>query len=455
MMSTTKENVHSNDVRRLIESGDNQGLYTLAKTMIPGGTQLLSKRPEQFAPGQWPPYYRSAAGCEIVDLAGRRLIDMTTTGIGACLLGFNHPAVTAAVVDRVQRGSFCTLNNPEEVLLAQKLLSLHPWAGGVRYARSGGEAMAVAVRIARARTRRDVVAFCGYHGWSDWYLAANLGEKSALDGHLLPGLSPNGVPRGLAGTAFPFAYNQIDQLKEIVAHHGKQLAAVVMEPTRNQHPTNDFLKQAKELAHENGAVLVFDEITTGFRMAYGGAHQLYGVEPDIAVYAKALGNGHPIGAIVGRGDVMQAAQESFISSTYWTEGVGFTAALAALEVMEQQDVPAHVKRIGEKVRLGLSGLAENLKLPLKVSGHPALSHFSFEHPDSASLITLWTLRMLDHGFLAGAQFYPSLAHRDEHVDRFLSAAEKVFEELSDTLAKGDAKARLGGTIKQSGFARLS
>jgi glutamate-1-semialdehyde 2,1-aminomutase len=313
----------------------------------------------------------------------------------------------------------------------------------------------VAVRIARARTRRDVVAFCGYHGWSDWYLAANLGEKSALDGHLLPGLSPNGVPRGLAGTAFPFVYNQIDQLKEIVARHGKQLAAVVMEPTRNQHPTNDFLKQAKEIAHEAGAVLVFDEITTGFRMAHGGAHTLYGVEPDIAVYAKALGNGHPIGAIVGRGDVMQAAQESFISSTYWTEGVGFTAALAVLEVMEREDVPAHVKRMGEKVQLGLRTLAEKNKLPLKVGGHPALSHFSFDHPDSGSLITLWTVRMLDHGFLAGGQFYPSLAHRDEHVDRFLSAAQEVFKELASALADGDVKERLGGTAKQSGFARLS
>jgi glutamate-1-semialdehyde 2,1-aminomutase len=454
-MSTKSANVQSGDARRLIESGDNQGLYTLAKTMIPGGTQLLSKRPEQFAPGQWPPYYRSASGCEIIDLSGRKLIDMTTTGIGACLLGFNHPAVTAAVVDRVQRGSFCTLNNPEEVQLAQKLLSMHPWAGGVRYARSGGEAMAVGVRIARAHTKRDVVAFCGYHGWSDWYLAANLGEKSALDGHLLPGLSPNGVPRGLAGTAFPFAYNQIDQLKQIIARHGKELAAVVMEPTRNQHPTNDFLQQAKQLAHENGAVLVFDEITTGFRMACGGAHQLYHVEPDIVVYAKALGNGHPIGAIVGRREIMQAAQESFISSTYWTEGVGFTAALATLEVMSQTDVPAHVTRIGEKVQAGLRELGEKAKLQLKVGGHPSLSHMSFEHPDSASLMTLWTVRMLDHGFLAGAGFYPSLAHQDEHVDRFLSAAQTVFAELADAVVKGDAKARLGGTVKQSGFARLS
>jgi glutamate-1-semialdehyde 2,1-aminomutase len=439
----------------MIQSGDNQGLYTLAKAIIPGGTQLLSKRPEQFAPDQWPPYYRSARGVEIVDLSGRKLIDMTTTGIGACLLGFNHPAVTAAVVDRVQRGSFCTLNNPEEVQLAQKLLSLHPWAGGVRYARSGGEAMAVAVRIARARTRRDVIAFCGYHGWSDWYLAANLGEKSALDGHLLPGLSPNGVPRGLVGTACPFAYNQIDQLKEIIARHGKNLAAVVMEPTRNAHPKDDFLQRARKLAHECAALLVFDEITSGFRLARGGAHTLYGVEPDIAVYAKALGNGHHIGAIVGRADVMQAAQESFISSTYWTEGVGFAAALATLGVLEREDVPAHVRRIGQNVRDGLHEAAQKNDLPLKITGHPALSHFSFEHPASLAMITFWTARMLDRGFLAGGQFYPSLAHRQAHVDDFISAANEVFAELAAAVSEGDLEKRIGGPARQSGFARLS
>ncbi|MCC6240161.1 MAG: aminotransferase class III-fold pyridoxal phosphate-dependent enzyme [Phycisphaerales bacterium] len=454
-MTATLSPNRSAQIQQLIDAGDNQGLYKLAKTMIPGGTQLLSKRPEMFAPDRWPAYYREAAGCQVTDLSGNKLIDMVTNGIGGCLLGFNHPEVTAAVIDRIQRGSFCTLNNPEEVQVAQKLIDWHPWAGAVRYARTGGESMAVAVRIARAHTRRDVVAFCGYHGWSDWYLAANLGEHGALDGHLLPGLSPTGVPRGLKATALPFAYNQIKQLEEIVAKHGKNLAAVIMEPTRNQEPQNQFLQQAKALAHECGAVFIFDEISAGFRLARGGAHLRYGVDPDIAVFAKALGNGHPIGAVLGREQVMASAQDSFISSTYWTEGVGFAAALATMKVMEENDVPAHVDNIGKLYANGLTKLAQKHKLPLKVAGHPCIAHYAFDHPQGAALMTLYTVRMLDHGYLTGASFYPTLAHQPGHVEKYLLAADEVYAELADAMAKGDAEKRLGSPVKQSGFARLS
>jgi glutamate-1-semialdehyde aminotransferase len=178
-------------------SGVGQRLYTQAKTRIPGGTQLLSKRPEMFLPDQWPSYYSRARGVEVWDLDGNKYIDMSYNGIGACVLGAADPDVDEAVKAAIDAGSMSTLNAPEEVELAELLCELHPWAEMVRYARSGGEAMAIAVRIARAKTRRDRVAFCGYHGWHDWYLAANLAEEKALDGHLLPGLEPTGVPRGL------------------------------------------------------------------------------------------------------------------------------------------------------------------------------------------------------------------------------------------------------------------
>ena len=326
-----------------------QELYRRAKQLIPGGTQLLSKRPEMFAPDQWPPYYRSARGCEVVDLDGNTYLDMSITGIGACLLGYADPDVTDAVVRRVQNGSMCTLNPPEEVELAETLIGLHPWAQNVRFARSGGEAMAVAVRIARAATGRDVVAFCGYHGWHDWYLAANrvpAGQADPLQGHLLPGLSPRGVPSQLAGTALPFNYNKLDELAAIVRQHAGNLAAVVMEPTRNVPPQPGFLEGVRELCDRSGAALIVDEITAGWRFALGGAHLLYGLQPDVAVFAKALGNGHPMAAIIGRARVMQTAQDSFISSTYWTEGVGPVAALATIRKLRQVDVPAHVRAIG-------------------------------------------------------------------------------------------------------------
>ena len=438
--------------------GSGQQLYRLAKTLIPGGTQLLSKRPEMFAPERWPAYYREARGAEVVDLDGRRYLDMSYMGIGACLLGYNDPDVTEAVVRRVQAGSMCTLNNPEEVALAQLLVALHPWAENVRYARTGGEAMAVAVRIARAKTRRSRVAFCGYHGWHDWYLAANRapgGDEDPLKTHLLPGLSPAGVPSQLAGTALGFPYNDLDRLAAIARQHGSDLAAVVMEPTRSVDPAAGFLEGVREICDRVRAVLVFDEITAGWRLALGGAHLRYGVMPDVAVFAKALGNGHPIAAIIGRAAVMQAAQESFISSTYWTEGVGPTAALATIGKMQRVDVPAHVAAIGNRFQDGLRELAARHQVPLKLGGHPAMVHLVFDHPEGLALQTLLTVRMLDRGMLAGAGFYASLAHTAEHVERYLHAAEEVFAELGLAVRQADVATRLASPVRHSGFARLT
>lgn len=430
-------------------------LYREARRIIPGGTQLLSKRPEMFAPGQWPAYFAEAHGCEVIDLDGRRYLDFTHNGVGACLLGYAHPQVTAAVVERVQRGSMCSLNSPDEVTLARELINMHPWAEQARFARSGGEALAIAARIARAATGRDLVAFCGYHGWSDWYLAANLDADRALDGHLLPGLSPAGVPRGLQGTALPFAYNRLEELEEIVREHGQRLAAVIMEPTRNVPPAAGFLPAVRQLCDQCGARLVFDEVTTGFRFRIGGMHLDYGVEPDLAVFAKALGNGHPIAAVIGKTATMEAAQSTFISSTNWTEGVGPAAALATIQVMRETDVAAHVRRIGEKFRDECQRLTKKHSLPLVLGGYPALTTLGFDHPHSAALVTLLSVRMLDHGILAGGSFYPTLAHQPEHVDAFALAADKVFAELAQSLRLGDTAARIGGPIKHAGFARLT
>lgn len=435
-----------------------QQLYRRAKELIPGGTQLLSKRPEMFAPDQWPAYYRSAHGCEIVDLDGNTLLDMSIMGIGACLLGYANPDVTAAVIRRVQDGAMCTLNSPDEVTLAELLIELHPWAKNVRYARSGGEAMTVAVRIARATTGRDVVAVCGYHGWHDWYLAANLtagGSTDPLKGHLLPGLSPTGVPSQLAGTTLTFTYNQIDALADIVRQHGNKLAAVVMEPTRSVDPQPGFLEGVRELCDQSGAVLVVDEITAGWRFTLGGAHLRYNLEPDIAVFAKTLGNGHPMAAILGRARVMQAAQDSFISSTYWTESVGPAAALATIHKMREVDVPAHICAVGNSIREGLQQISAQHGLPIKVSGHPALTSIAFDHPDALALQTLFTVRMLKHGILAGAAFYPSLAHQQVHVDSYLAASAEVFPELAEASRRRDAAERIGGPVKHSGFVRLA
>lgn len=459
------ERIFSHNARTLLEietqteTNLTQETYRRAKQLIPGGTQLLSKRPEMFAPDCWPAYYREANGCEVIDLDGKVYHDLATSGIGSCLLGYRDPDVTDAVIRRVQLGSMSSLNSPEEVELAELLTSLHPWSDQARFCRTGGESMAIAVRIARARTGRDEIALCGYHGWSDWYLATNLPRKStdgtSLDQHLLPGLEPAGVPLGLSETTHPFTYNDIDGLRQIIKQRGSHLAAIVMEPTRYIHPDPGFLEAVRELCDECGAVLVIDEITTGWRLALGGAHLHYGIEPDIAVFAKALGNGHPVAAIIGNRSVMDAAETSFISSTYWTEGVGPTAALATIKKMQTVNVREHIQRIGEAFRAGWLKLGQQHDLPVKAVGHSVLLHHQFDHPQAAELGTLFTIRMLEHGFLTGSGFYPTLAHQEKHINAYFNAAEDVFTELADTLKKGDLSSRLKTPVRHSGFARLT
>ena len=449
-----KLNIKHLPCQNIAAISDGQKLYGIAKSIIPGGTQLLSKRPEMFLPERWPAYYREARGCEVTALDGSKYLDMSIMGISSCLLGYNDADVTAAVVRRVQSGSMCTLNNPEEVELARLLLELHPWADKVRFGRCGGETMSIAVRIARAKTERDIVAFCGYHGWHDWYLAANL-HKDSLGGHLLPGLEPNGVPKQLEGTSLPFTYNKLEELQAIVDKHGTNLAAIVMEPTRMHDPLPGFLQGVRDIADRCGAILIFDEITAGWRLALGGAHLNYGIEPDIAVFAKAMGNGHPSAAVIGRGDVMEAAQNSFISSTYWTEGVGSTAALATIRKMQRIDVPSHVMHIGSMLRKGMMELANKHGLPLSTFGHAALPCFRFDHPDNLALQTLFTARMLDHDILASFSVSICLAHNETHVSRYLAAADHAFSELAESIEKGDAAQKIGSPVRHNGFSRLA
>lgn len=432
-----------------------QDLYRRAKKLIPGGTQLLSKRPELFLPDQWPSYYSKARGVEVTDVDGNTYVDMSMMAIGACVLGYADPDVDAAVKAAIDAGSASTLNAPEEVELAELLCELHPWAGMVRYARAGGEAMMIAVRIARAKTGRDKVAFSGYHGWCDWYLAANLADEAALDGQLMPGLDPAGVPRGLKGTALPFHYNRLDQLKAIVDANRGEIGVIVMEPQRGQTPAPGFLEAVRDLATEIGAVLIFDEVTTGWRMTDGGIHMLLGVNPDIAVFAKAMANGYPMAAIIGTSPVMEAAQSTFISSTNWTERIGTSAALATIRKFRREHVAEHLKMIGNLVFDGWKRAAAKTGLALHTEGLPSLTHFGFDHPDELLLTTLFTQDMLERGYLAYNQFKPSFAHQPSHVAEYMKAVESTFATIADAIRGGDCASRLKGPAARRGFYRLT
>jgi glutamate-1-semialdehyde aminotransferase len=435
--------------------GQGQALYRKAKALIPGGTQLLSKRPEMHLPGYWPAYYAKARGAEVWDLDGNRYVEMGYAGLGSCVLGYADAEVNDAVMSAVRDGSMCTLNCPEEVELAELLIELHSWAKKVRYARTGGEAMAMAVRIARAATGRDRVAMCGYHGWHDWYLSANWGESGGLDGHLLPGLAPAGVPRSLQGTAMTFRYNQIEGLKRIVELHGSELAAVVMEPIRSTRPLPGFLEEVKGLAERVGAVLIFDEVTSGWRFRLGGMHLELGVEPQIAVFAKGMSNGFPMAAVIGTDRVMGAAQGSFISSTYWTDRVGPAAALATIRKLKREGVPRHLKRSGERVQAGWREAGRRYGVPVQVGGLPALSHFSFEVPNAQATRTLFTQLMLDRGYLAGPAYYAMLAQGDAEIEGYVSAVGESFGVIAGALKGHEVERMLRGPVAHTGFHRLT
>ncbi len=433
-----------------------QQLYTHAKKRIPGGVQLLSKSPEQFAPGQWPAYAAKAKGCEVWDLDGKHYYDMTTNGIGSCMLGYCDPDVTKAVVDRVQNGSMCTLNYAEDVMLADRLCELHPWAENVRFARGGGEICSIAVRIARATTGRDLVLICGYHGWTDWYLAANLSNEKGLDDLLLPGLKPAGVPRNLTGTTLSCVYEDYESFDSIIAEFGDRLACVIMEPYRHVMPDGKFLRHVRAEATRVGALLIFDEITIGFRLCFGGAHKLTGVQPDMAVFAKALGNGHPIGAVIGTKAAMEGAHNSFISSTYWTEGVGPAAALATLDKMEKTRAWEYVNQIGEIVKKDWVDAAQRNGVEIDCSGVPCLAHFSFMD-NKLELKTLYTALMLKEGFLGNNAIYPTLAHTEDVLALHREVIDKVFCQIGEIIKKGGKEAILeaiGGPVCNSGFKRL-
>lgn len=436
------------------ELGSGQKLWKRAKSLIPGGNMLLSKRAEMFLPNLWPSYFSKAKGCKVWDLDGNEFIDMSIMGIGTNTLGYGNLEVDDAVRSVIDKGNMSTFNCPEEVYLAQKLIDLHPWADMVRLARSGGEANSIAIRIARAATKKDKVAICGYHGWHDWYLSANLGSIETLDGHLLPGLQPNGVPRDLQGTTLPFKYNDIEGLRSLVDNH--QIGTIKMEVSRNEGPKDNFLEEVRLLATSKGIVLIFDECTSGFRETFGGLHKKYGVEPDMAMFGKALGNGYAITAVIGKKEIMEAAQNTFISSTFWTERIGPSAALKTLEIMERTNSWAKITDTGNEVKANFKNLADRHQLRISQWGLPALTGYTFLSNSALAYKTYITQEMMKNGFLASNSVYVCTEHTPEIVKGYFEALDPIFKTIKECEDGGrDIATLLKGPICHDSFKRLN
>ena len=428
-------------------------LWKRAAQSIPGGNGLLSKRPERYAPDLWPTYYSKSKGVEVWDLENNKYIDMAQMGIGAAILGYCDDDVDAKVKAAIDTGVSTTLNCPEEVYLAEKLLELNPFAGSVKFTRSGGEAMSLAVRIARAKSGKDVVAFSGYHGWSDWYLAANLSGTNGLNEHLLPGLKPQGVPVSLKGTVKPFLYNDIEQFENAI---DENVGVIILEGARYDFPSAPFLEAIQKKAKEKNIIIIVDEISSGFRLTDGGVYKTNGFNPDMVVYGKAMGNGYAIAAVVGKDEVMDAAQETFVSSTFWTEKVGFVAALATIEKLTTNKVWEHLDGIGKMIGEGWSTLAKLHNLKLKVTDFKPLISFKLEYgANNSKVLTYFTQEMLKRGYLAASSVYVSYAHNEKVVSDYLRATDEVFCLIKNHLEANTLDEALETRVKEDGFKRLT
>jgi len=429
-------------------------LYSKAKKYIPGGNSLLSKRREMFAPGQWPAFFDTAKGIVVTDLEGHEYRDFSHFSVGTNTLGYGNENVDAAVYRCIQKGNMSTLNAPEEVYLAERLVKLHPWSSMARFARSGGEANSIAIRIARAYSGKSKIAFCGYHGWHDWYLAANIENSKNLDKQLLSGLSATGVPRELEGTVVPFNDGDLDTLEAMISRG--DFAAIKMEVMRSKAPSREYLQEVRNLADKHGCLLIFDECTSGFRETFGGLHLKYGINPDITVLGKTLGNGYAITAVLGTEPVMNCSQSTFISSTFFTERLGYVAALASLDEMERVKSWEVISNKGSIFKDRVSALFNKHGLKANISGMDALVSFNVDHADPIAAKTYITQEMLAEKFLAGNLFYPSIAHTGKDTDEFFLSLDKVIHKLSLIISsKDDIRNHLNGPVCHSTFQRLN
>lgn len=431
-------------------------LYARAGELIPGWTQLISRRADQFANGVSPVYAQQGKGARFVDVDENEYIDWVNA-VGAIILGHADPVVDEAVKAQIDRGSIYTLNSPLEIELAEELIATIPSAEMVRYSKGGGEACAVAARIARGTTGRDIILFCGYHGWHDWYQAANFGVDPESGEYPFAGIEPTGVPRALENTVTPFPYGDVTALARLLEEHAGQVAAVMMEPARSELPAPGYLEEVKRLTHAHGALLIFDEVSCGWRPALGGIQEVTGVIPDITVVAKAISNGYPMGAVVGSRAAMEPARTMFISSSYWSDNIGLVAALTTIRELRRREGPAHLQAIGEGLRAainaaiaaaGLNGACTGL------SANPALSLDLPPEVDSRKVYTLFIQEMARRGIHCLTSFKATLAHGDDEIARTGEAAAAALTVVKAALDNDALDHYLIADPKKEPFRRL-
>jgi len=403
-------------------------VWNKATKIIPGGNGLLSKRPFRYLPNLWPTYYKKSKGLNIWSLDNKKYIDFCQMGVGTCILGYANKFVDTAVKKAIKSGVNSSLNSIEEYNLAKKFLKYNKFADQIKFARGGGEAMSIAVRIARSQSGKDIIAFSGYHGWTDWYLSANLKDKKTLDEFIVPGISPSGVPKNLKNSTIEISYNNIKDLKKL---NKKNIAALVIEGSRYDYPSKSFLKEIQKICKKKKICLIIDEITSGWRETIGGIYKKFNIDPDIVVFGKAIGNGYAISSILGKKKYMSHANKSFISSTAWTEKVGFAAANATIDYIVKNKVYIHIPKIGQMITSGWKQIAKDLEIKIKFSEVNPLCTFFLNYENSEELYTFFTKEMLKKGYLANNSVWVSYAHKEKDVKKYLKVCKEVFIKMKD------------------------
>lgn len=410
--------------------------------VIPGGAQTYSKSWRQYVRGVSPIFLDHGSGARVWDVDGNEYVDLVQ-GLLPNILGYAHPEVDRAVFEQARRGHSFSLPNPLEIVLAERLTRLIPCAEMVRFGKNGSDATAGAVRVARAFTRRDRVACCGYHGWQDWYIGATSRDA--------------GIPSAVKNLIHPFSYNDAEGLDRLLGSHPGQFAAVIMEPVNFHWPSQGYLEAVREITTRHGALLIFDEICSGFHFGLGGAQQLFGVEPDLATFGKAMGNGYPISCVVGRADVMRTFEDAFVSFTFAGDSAAMAAAMTVLDVLEHSDAYDKMTAAGSRLKDGATAMAglAGLSTRFQVIGHchwPLLRFTDDAGADDPVLKALWTQEMHRRGVLVLATHNVCAALTIADVEKVLDAYAAAFKRIASLVESGESlTAALEGPVPAPAF----
>ncbi len=417
-------------------------LLARAEKAIPLQAQTFSKSWTQYPRGAAPVFAARADGGYVWDADGTQYIDWPM-GLGPLLLGHNHPSVNAAIAEQLKSGIAFSLPTEAELALSERLVDWFPYAERIRFGKNGSDATAAAVRAARAVTGRDMILCCGYHGWQDWFIGTTTRDA--------------GVPEEVKRLTEAFPYNDAERLGALLDKHAGAVAAIIMEPMGVIEPAPGYLEEVRRLADRHGAVLVFDECWTGFRIHPQGAYGRFGVAPDLACFGKALGNGVPISVLLGKASVMDALSEVFFSFTFGGDLLGIAAAMAVLDVLESEPVLDHVAGIGGELMTGFRDLvsAHGLSDHIGLDGYPARHVMSFKGDghDGLLLKSIFQQEGLARGILSAGWHAPSYAHNSDDVSRTLEAYDNALDVLAQGLASNDLADRLLGEMVQPVFRR--